>query len=913
MIFSSGFFGALLTGSNSWEILLDKQTASVTIGEKRAVKLECTSITSVQVLSGALWAKIQITSGKKIFNLDGIVNEEANQLKLALVNQISINLDEILKENRRAVISLIDSTNELLTLPKYLARSDLEVWIKQQEVRRSESIKKTLFVLRHPYLSKSRLHEKLRESAAVLFDIASGNFQVIQQRNNKFVENELLAHKTFFDSVESSPLTREQCVASVVMEDRNLLVAAAGSGKTSVVVGKIGYVLLKKLVLPEDILVLAFNTHAVGELESRIHTKLGPLLSGSKLKVKTFHALGMEIIGETTGKKPSISNFAAGVELSRNRFIQELIDKLLDSNPEFFLQWVMFLSLCRKPAQDPQRFETIEEWDNYVKNTGDYQNGKSGYLTLNGELVKSQGELAIANWLFIKGVSYEYERPYKYETADRKYRQYQPDFYFNDIDCYLEHYALDAQGNPPAAFGEKYLTSIEWKRHLHLEKGTEVFETTFAEFISGVIFEKLEFELVKRGIQLKPRSTKEILDKVNQPSVARDIGSLLLTFIKHAKSNELKPTDLKVQAEQSSQPYRAKMFASLAGKILEAYQNKLDEKGEIDFEDLIVNAANYAAAKDFKHSYKLILVDEFQDISRARAKLLQSLLSHANNCKFFAVGDDWQSIYRFAGSDLDVFKNFESYFGFTATNYLTQTFRCNQGIADIAANFVLTNPSQMAKKVKAQDATTNGVIVIRQYERLNQINDFVKDALNEIVMRSEQLVAQTVFILSRYRNQSPAGLSEWQEEFSTRLNIIFSTIHSSKGLQADYVILIGLHTRNYAFPSEIADDPLLHMVMPAPELFSNAEERRLFYVALTRARHKVYLFGGKFTPSNFLDEVKNMNSSSCILNDEVQISKKTSDIKLCPKCKIGHLSARKGKYGIFLGCSNFPSCEYTCD
>ena len=201
MIFSSGFFGALLTGSTSWEILLDKQTASVTIGEKRAVKLECTSITSVQVLSGALWAKIQITSGKKIFNLDGIVNEEANQLKLALVNQISINLDEILKENRRAVISLIDSTNELLTLPKYLARSDLEVWIKQQEVRRSESIKKTLFVLRHPYLSKSRLHEKLRESAAVLFDIASGNFQVIQQRNNKFVENELLAHKTDRKSV----------------------------------------------------------------------------------------------------------------------------------------------------------------------------------------------------------------------------------------------------------------------------------------------------------------------------------------------------------------------------------------------------------------------------------------------------------------------------------------------------------------------------------------------------------------------------------------------------------------------------------------------------------------------------------------------------------------------------------------
>lgn len=854
MRFSPGFFGGLLTGAGEWEINLGKLGITLTKGG-HSTKVDYTSISCVQVTPGIVWSVIHLQSSESDFIVDGITNDDAKLLKATLEKRVAEVLSQILKSNRHAVRIMVEAMNDLLNMPQFLAHRDITRWIERQEAGSSEAIKSSLSALRHPYAPKDALPLDLREGATKLLGVLSGESEALRLRNQKFVEGEMLAHKHFFDAVEATPLTEEQRIASIEMEDRNLLVAAAGSGKTSTVVGKVGYALIKELVQPNEILVLAFNNHAAKELEERIRLRLAHLLRDREIKVKTFHALGMEVIAETTGKKPSVANFAGGGETSESQLMTELVNGLLGTDPAFVIQWLMFLSVCRKPARNPADFKSLEEWQNYVRQSGDYQDGKNGYLTLNKEVVKSQGELAIANWLYMQGVAYEYERPYEYETADRKYRQYRPDFYFPDINCYLEHYALDADGHPPKAFGQKYRDSMAWKRHLHQEKGTDVFETTFAEFVSGTLFEKLEHELTQRGITLKPRSAEEILDRLNRPEISAEVGSLLRTFIKHAKSNELKPDGLSALANQSPQPFRAKRFAAIASKVMAAYTDKLNTRGEVDFEDLIVDAANHAARDGFSHPYKLILVDEFQDISRARAKLLLSLLDKAPDCKLFAVGDDWQSIYRFAGSDIAIFTNFAQVFGHTATNYLTQTFRSNQGIADAAANFVMRNPAQMKKRVVAQDKTTENVMVVRQYVRLDEIEALITDALIEIAQESSSQNPARVFILGRYRRQAPSRMGEWHREFAGKLIIEFKTIHSSKGLQADYVILIGLNTGRNAFPSEIADDPLLQMVMPSPEGFPYAEERRLFYVALTRARQRVYLLGGKYTLSCFLSDL----------------------------------------------------------
>jgi DNA helicase-4 len=911
MHFSASYFGSILTGSGRWEINLDTQELHFRSGGKSAISIDYPSVSSVNVTPGVIWANVKIRSSEQLVELDGITNNDANLLKSTLTNCVTDSLLQLLNKNRHAIRRLVDALEEFLCLPKYLAHRDITQWFARHESSHDQSVKAALSVLHHPYAPKTLDHE-LDSGMAKLVGILSGNSDLIKKRNNDFVESEMLALKTLFDSIESTPLTKEQRVASIVMEDRNLLVAAAGSGKTSTVVGKIGYVLFKKLVTPDQILVLAFNNNAARELEERIQERLASLLGEHQIKVKTFHALGLEVIAETTGKKPSIANFASGGEVVDGRLISELVTSLQGSDIVFYTQWTLFMFLCRRPAKNPAEFKSVQEWQSYVKETGDYQDGKLGYLTLNGELVKSQGELAVANWLFMNGVEYEYERPYQYETADRKYRQYKPDFYFPEIDCYLEHYALDAHGNPPKAFGVKYRDSMIWKRHLHAERGTDVFETTFAEFISGELFDKLDSELKQRGAKMKPRSQEEIIKCLNQTMLRTDFSSLLRTFIKHAKSNELDPATLVSRASAMPQPYRAKLFAAIANKVMDAYEKKLQDAGDVDFEDLIVDAARHAASDEFKHPYKLILVDEFQDISRARAKLLLSLLNKAPDCQLFAVGDDWQSIYRFAGSDIAIFTGFQSTFGNTATNYLTQTFRSNQGIADVAASFVQRNPSQMKKSVRATDKTTDNVVEIRQYSRLQEIPDLIGASLAELdaEANSDKKLAK-VFILGRYRHQSPDSLSYWQQQFAASLDIEFKTIHSSKGLQADYVILIGLHAGKNAFPSEIADDPLLQIVMPTPETFPHSEERRLFYVALTRAKHRVYLIGGKHTPSCFLTELQGAVLSKTTTHEFSSLGKAAKGSELCPRCKVGHLQKKKGKYGPFLGCSEYPICGYT--
>jgi DNA helicase-4 len=368
------------------------------------------------------------------------------------------------------------------------------------------------------------------------------------------------------------------------------------------------------------------------------------------------------------------------------------------------------------------------------------------------------------------------------------------------------------------------------------------------------------------------------------------------------------------RAESSREPFRAKVFARILWKLMLAYETRLRETGEIDFEDMIVQAAHDVETNRYRHDFKLILVDECQDMSQARAKLIKALLTQVPDAKLFAVGDDWQSIYRFAGSDIDVVTRFANHFGVTATNYLTQTFRSNQGITDSAAAFVQKNPSQVTKRVQAHDSTSEGAVVVRWYTTLEEMDRICRECLEEIVEKGQPGKRMAVFLLARYKLQRPGALEEWQGQFPM-LDITFRTAHSSKGLEADYVIVLGLHTGSFAFPSEINDDPLLQLVMPQAESFPNAEERRLFYVAMTRARNGVYLLGSRHSPSAFLTELVNDKGTG----GKVRIERVASGsegltlIETCPECRQGTLRKRTSKFGEFFGCSNYPNCKYIRD
>ncbi len=918
MKFVPGLLGALLTGAGKWQATLSPQTFNYASkrGETKSIAYE--SIHEVTEKPGVIWDEVTIRSDMGEFRLDGLTGAAARRFSGALRMQASDALLRQIDANQAFVMFAANSFERLLHRPQYLSRHDLVVWAEETQAKYGNAVDSARRVLENPLFPWNRMPAKLGTQLDLLNQAFQGDGTAVRTRNEKFVTSESREYERFFNEIETTPLTDEQRRAAVVMEDRNLLIAAAGSGKTSSVIGKIGYALKRELVKPEEVLVLAFNNHAARELEERISDRLAKFLAGQTVKVRTFHALGLEIIAEVENTKPSVPDFVSDSGGAGKILIGDLINELGTRDPSFAQDWVFFNTIYPRSAEDPVNIKDAREWNRYVKETGDYVNGKNGYRTLNGELVKSQGELAIANWLFTKGVHYEYERPYEYRTADKHYRQYHPDFYLSEIETYLEHYALDANGNPPAAFGDKYAQSIEWKRALHGEKGTDVIETYFSEFVSGDLFPKLESELARRGAKLRPRSIQEIQARMKEwlGRVLVELPGLILTFIKHAKSNQVSSDVLASRAESHRQRARARYFVNVVRKLISEYEKKLAASGSVDFEDMIINAARYANDGSYRHSCRLILVDEFQDISRARANLLTGLLKHSPDCKMFAVGDDWQSIYRFAGSDIGVFTNFPENFGATATNFLTQTFRSNQGIAEVAARFIQKNNAQVRKSVVASDKTTDSVIVIRKVEKWEhvpaQILACLEDAAAAAIKFRER---RSVFLLGRYNHQYPNGLKVWREKFGEHLDLEFKTIHGSKGLQADYVILLGMQGGKLGFPSLIADDPLLELVMPQPEMFPHAEERRLFYVALTRARHRVYLLVSKYLPSCFAEELEGMADIEGILTypEASPDGESAQTLERCPQCKKGWLKKISGKFGPFYGCSEYPTCRYTRD
>lgn len=901
-----------MSGRRPWFLELTADAIRIGRGSEPVRSVPLSEVQSITSMPGFLGSTISLTTSERTSRHWGLVPTKATEFVAAVLQEIKQRLLKRRDECQKRLQAWTTALDHLLLEPKYISNFDVEAWRTQGGDLHS-ALEAAAAINSNPHLRGEAGHDALRRLIERLTLVATGTREEIAARNARFVDAEIKKHRTFFDSIEARPLTREQRVASIVLQDRNLLVAAAGSGKTSTIVAKTGYALLTKQYRPSELLVLAFNNEAAGELDQRINDKLASLLPDkAKVRCSTFHALGLAVIANGRGVKPSVAKFATGSDAESSRFMEGLTDELLRTDKDFAVNWLTFRALYGVPAKPLGEFKSRREWEEYVRANGDYKAGRRGFQTLKGDIVKSQGELAIANWLFAQGVPYEYERPYEHPTATEQYRQYSPDFYFPDIRAYLEHYALDSRGNLPPAFAERYRESMQWKEALHARHQTDLITTTFGEFVEGTLFPKLREELKKRGQKFSPVDLREVLAKLDTVRTP-DYIPLLKAFLKQAKSNEVDKAAMEKRAPQTSQPQRARIFTQVFWKIFDAYEAKLRAAGEVDFEDMILEAARMLDEGRAKHAYRLVLVDEFQDISQARAKLLKALLKQVPECRFFAVGDDWQSVYRFAGADIDLFTNFASHFGVTATNHLTATFRSNTGISNVASWFIQKNPKQIKKPIVAQDKEEEAVVVLRRYANLAGQDDECLAVLTEIAKTGGvgKRKRPSVFLLARYWHQCPAELEKWRAGFRAAFELSFRTIHSSKGLEADYVIVLGLASGRFSFPSTIADDPLFELVMPIPENFEHAEERRLFYVAMTRAKRRLYLLAHNAAPSSFVSELFAEESLRKHLRIETPTAPRQEGDESCPDCGTGTLTRRKGKFGEFVGCSNYPICRFS--
>lgn len=775
-------------------------------------------------------------------------------------------------ENFKAYLSRIDEASKIV-LPKYAA------YITDEQSKEIISIKANL--------------DTIRES-----------------HNREFIIKELTDCKSYFDTVLGQyPLDPQQRDSIVKLEDNSLVIASAGSGKTSTIIGKAKYLVEKRNIVPSKILLITYTKKAATELKERMRV--------DGMTCCTFHKLAKNIIAKVTGQAPTFCE----ADMPLNIF-----HKLIETNKKFLHAINNYIinqqSLMGLEHDYTDAFSYFEDRKKYGI--------QALFRDADGKIIftRSEEEKRLVSMLTRLGVPFRYENAYQYDTRTPERRQYRPDFtiYYQDDQgqwkwLYLEHFAIDSIGNVPRWFGEgtrggwrvanqKYNEGIAWKRNTHRQYGTILIETTSADFRDETVEEKLRQQFTRYGVPIKERTDEELYELLvkRNRKLEKSVFTLILSFVTLMKANEKTIdgllTDLKPKATDNSlvnaKPQDIRSLVILTDIIkpfYEEYERTLNRNYEIDFTDAIIQATSLCKKGLWSH-YDYILVDEFQDISIDRYKLLQALRSDTPKTKLFCVGDDWQSIFRFAGSDMSLVYEFERYFGYTEQCKIETTYRFHQPLIDKSSEFILKNKEQKEKNIKTPSGDT-----MSTYLNFVKCDGEDKDGVKKEV---EMIVSaipnnQSILILGRYNYDAVSvGYKGEIDRVENRMTVMigireipFLSVHSAKGLEADNVILVNCNRGAYGFPSLIEDDPILDFVLSKNKTYPFAEERRLFYVAMTRARMRMYVLYDQSKPSPFIGEF--------LLRIE-------RGSYLCPRCLEGKMT--KIKEGTTAAGDNYAS--YVC-
>ena len=360
---------------------------------------------------------------------------------------------------------------------------------------------------------------------------------------------------------------------------------------------------------------------------------------------------------------------------------------------------------------------------------------------------------------------------------------------------------------------------------------------------------------------------------------------------------------------------RYKLFLQFSIPILKKYNEILKESNQIDFDDMINQATDLITKNKANFSFKYIIIDEYQDISFSRFKLIQKIRD-LSGARLTCVGDDWQSIYRFAGSDISLFSNFEKHVGKFELLLIEQTYRNSQSLINISANFIKKNKKQISKNPISQISDNFEPLKFIGFTSENLEQKFINEVeylVNKYGNESILVLGRHTFDIKNLIIQNGNSRIKYIERSGKlevdgfkQVDIKFLTIHRSKGTEAKNVIILNLSNNLMGFPNKMTDDPILSVLLSDHEEYRFAEERRLFYVALTRTKNEVLLFLPSDT-SIFAEELLNDND---YLLTNVQGRPKAT---LCPYCKTGRLVVRKNSRNgnNFLGCSHYPACNQT--
>lgn len=805
-----------------------------------------------------------------------------------------------------------------------------------------------------------------------------------KQANERYINQELKDNSDLFDDLDGKSLDSQQREAIVVDEDAVKVIAGAGSGKTFTIQGKVKYLTEKRDVDPSEILAISFSNASVDDLKERI---------AEPIDIKTFHKVGKDILTQYNQySRPDTS--------ALKRIIKRYLTKKALKNEDISKKLIEFFSFYINvpPSDDDIKYEgDLLDWQEGV----DFSTLKRRFKnkqreTLNNEIVRSYEELYIANFLFIYGIKYTYEKIYSYpnknfEREFNKFKEflfsfneeipdelknditkdllnltdifeeyeikdYLPDFYLDDYNIYIEHFGLNRNCENHLIGGkssEEYVKEMEWKRKVHKKYGTTLIETFSYYQSENRLLTRLAEKLQAQGVEFNEIDYREVYRILLENKTIKeweDFIVLLKTFIELFKGNNYDETKFKEfydyvgGLKDSFSKDRTIAFLKIVEEIYNDYEAYLLKIKKIDFNDMINKASDCIVKNGLDLPYKYIIVDEYQDTSFTRYNLLRNICDSIG-AKIMVVGDDWQSIYSFSGCDVNIFTKFDNFFDVCETRYIEKTYRNSQQLIDASSNFVMKNPDQTRKELKSSKSLKYPIKLVNFDNDFDEILKFeliIKNIINQSTFKNKKILIlgrnnKDIFnLLKNFNVENEYGKRKFEilgDEDKLRrnkfvkivyrespdVNIEYRTVHQSKGLECDNVILINLKNWKAGFPNKMVDDPVLNFVKRNGDSFSYAEERRLFYVALTRTKNNVYLLTPYFKSSVFVQELKTdanvellnleHNRLETLKNIEKNGERYVIPTKLkCPVCKTGVVLLEsfwnKGKLNRVLKCSH---------
>ena len=557
--------------------------------------------------------------------------------------------------------------------------------------------------------------------------------------------------------------------------------------------------------------------------------------------ISTLHALGKRVVQSTQSDPISVAD---------DRWTNSLIATLLRA--------------ARKGTDSKLARLYVRALTNFYRKEDeqapDLEADKT-YRTLRGEHVRSVGERIIADFLFTHNVPYRYEARADWAVVGEGRDAYHPDFHLPELGGYIEYWGVDREDNVASWMksSEEYRAGMTWKRSQFQQGGKQLIECWDYERVEGTLETNLRERLASAGVDLRPMTVDQ-LEGVSEEMkyIGSVIERLLSAFLTNARSLRRTPDEIRRILRRRTP--RVKHFGRLGAALLERYESQLQDEGRVDFADMLYQAADILErGTNPLPAFEHILVDEFQDTSAAMAHLVKGLLSQTKS-HLFAVGDDWQAIYGFAGGDIDYIVNFEDHFGPSSRTMLDTNYRSPAVVVEAGAALIAKNEKQVPKTILIWSSEQGEAWV---HEVPDDDHALVSHTIRLIQNELQSHDPGDILVLSR-----TAHVLEDITDACRRVNIPTSdptrddgngvrilTAHKSKGLEAPVLIIANASDHIFGFPSKVENPDVIEPVrMSAGN--DEAEERRLFYVALTRAMKKIHLVARRDRLSPYIAEIE---------------------------------------------------------